>query len=85
MFITIKLFCSKKERMQKHAWVACFKLKVRKSIFYTVTFLIFVKTENAQFVLSPATSLYFQLYFLGKYNSFFLNAYSFFSRSGVFL
>lgn len=63
MFITITFFCSIGERMQKHVWVACFKLKVRKSVFYTFTLLIFVKTRACSIcnaaVLSPATFLYF--------------------------
>lgn len=60
--------------MKKHAGVACFKLEVRKSIFYTFTLLKFVKTRTCRIcniaITSSATFLYFHLYLLGEYNFF---------------
>lgn len=83
MFITKKLFCSIRERMQKHA---SFNQKARKTTFYTYTLLIFVKTRACRIcnvaIVIAATFLYFQLYLLGEYNFFSLNAYSLRTRSG---
>lgn len=81
----MKYFCSIRERMKKHAWAAYFKLKARKSVFYTFTLIVLVKTRACRIfiaaVLGRTTFLYFQFYLLVEYNFFSLDAYSFFSTS----